>query len=340
MIHLPTLSQVELEYYNCIAHKSGDKQTIDLPVIIDGNDWWLHLSTDIQSLPVVASSLGLHAAEQRCWIGFGDALLQELSGAYLADMRWEEVPDDLRMAVIETYLANLLESAEQMLNMPVQVSEFLNTPPAELPPVRLAFSLTPQTRQMPRIDSYLACPETLVGVFTQALIQLPDAVRDWPQLPIAVHFEVGSSQLSVGEFAALEPDDLIFLERGPWLEDGSVMIRLAANFGWRASVEGDILTLQSLEMGMAEEELFEEGTAPLESLDELPITLSFDLGRQTLPYKEIKMLQPGYTFELAKTQEKPVNLRANGRAIGKGELVQVGDYLGVRVIELYPHDND
>jgi type III secretion protein Q len=193
---------------------------------------------------------------------------------------------------------------------------------------------------MPRIDSYLACPETLVGVFTQALTQLPDAVRDWPQLPIAVHFEVGSSQLSVGEFAALEPDDLIFLERGPWLEDGSVMIRLAANFGWRASVEGDVLTLQSLEMGMAEEELFEEGTAPLESLDELPITLSFDLGRQTLPYKEIKMLQPGYTFELAKTQEKPVNLRANGRTIGKGELVQVGDYLGVRVIELYPHDND
>lgn len=73
----------------------------------------------------------------------------------------------------------------------------------------------------------------------------------------------------------------------------------------------------------------------LAQLDELPVTVSFDLGESALALREVKLLQPGYAFELARGLERPVTVRANGAIVGSGELIQVGDCLGVRLVELF-----
>jgi type III secretion protein Q len=49
---------------------------------------------------------------------------------------------------------------------------------------------------------------------------------------------------------------------------------------------------------------------------------------------ELAALAPGHTLETAASLDAPVTLKANGRAVGKGRLVEVGDRLGVMIVSL------
>lgn len=65
----------------------------------------------------------------------------------------------------------------------------------------------------------------------------------------------------------------------------------------------------------------------------LPVLVEFELGRLELTLGELAGLQPGYVFPLpAFVEGANVTLRTNGRAAGRGELVAVGDTLGVRLV--------
>jgi len=65
----------------------------------------------------------------------------------------------------------------------------------------------------------------------------------------------------------------------------------------------------------------------------LPVLVEFELGRLELTVGELAGLQPGYVFPLpAFVEGANVTIRANGRASGRGELVAVGDTLGVRLV--------
>ena len=73
--------------------------------------------------------------------------------------------------------------------------------------------------------------------------------------------------------------------------------------------------------------------APLNP-DDLEIRLDFDLGHLTLPLRELRTIQPGYSFELDRPDPQPVRILAGSQVIGYGELVQIDDRLGVRVTSL------
>lgn len=65
----------------------------------------------------------------------------------------------------------------------------------------------------------------------------------------------------------------------------------------------------------------------------LPVQVGFELGRTEMSIGELADLQPGYVFPLAAALEgSNVTIRANGRVAGRGELVAVGDTLGVRLL--------
>ena len=77
------------------------------------------------------------------------------------------------------------------------------------------------------------------------------------------------------------------------------------------------------------------GTDGGTDLGALPVRLSLDLGNVEMPMSELGALQPGYVFELGEPLDgAPVTLRANDRVIGRGELVLIGDELGVRLTSL------
>ena len=87
-------------------------------------------------------------------------------------------------------------------------------------------------------------------------------------------------------------------------------------------------TLSEEESPAAQEE---ERAAPL---DEIEIRLAFDLGEKTLRLRELSSLQPGQVIPLDAPPARLIAIRANGRLIGRGELVRVDARVAVRVIEL------
>jgi len=75
------------------------------------------------------------------------------------------------------------------------------------------------------------------------------------------------------------------------------------------------------------------------AIEQMDLEISFDLGRIQVPVASLRTLQAGYVFELDTTLNEPVTIRANGRRIGRGRLVQIGDRIGVQTTELAGHGN-
>ncbi|MBV4507915.1 type III secretion system cytoplasmic ring protein SctQ [Pseudomonas sp. BW13M1] len=73
---------------------------------------------------------------------------------------------------------------------------------------------------------------------------------------------------------------------------------------------------------------------PLDALEQLPIPVSFEVGRQTLDLHTLSTLQPGALIELHSPLDAQVRILANQRCVGTGLLVQIDGRLGVRVDRL------
>jgi len=72
---------------------------------------------------------------------------------------------------------------------------------------------------------------------------------------------------------------------------------------------------------------------PLDVSD-LPVTLSFEAGTLDLSVGELSSLNPGTVLVLdRKLTESPVTVRANGRAMARGEFVTINDFLAVRIVD-------
>ena len=77
----------------------------------------------------------------------------------------------------------------------------------------------------------------------------------------------------------------------------------------------------------------------LNDLGELPVELLFVVDQFKTTVKEVERIKPGYVFELKHKAIGQAEIRANGTLIGIGELVQIEDRAGVRVIKLYRQTN-
>ncbi len=69
-------------------------------------------------------------------------------------------------------------------------------------------------------------------------------------------------------------------------------------------------------------------------LDDLPVRLVFELGRVELSVGELQRLAPGALVPLARPVDEPLDIMANGRRLGRGTLVQIGENFGVRIVSI------
>lgn len=69
-------------------------------------------------------------------------------------------------------------------------------------------------------------------------------------------------------------------------------------------------------------------------LDQLPIQVSFEVGRQTLDWHTLTSLQPGALIDLGTPLDGEVRIISNGHSLGVGRLVEIQGRLGIRVERL------
>ncbi len=68
---------------------------------------------------------------------------------------------------------------------------------------------------------------------------------------------------------------------------------------------------------------------------EIPVTLTVELGRLSLPLSRVADLRPGEVLELARRAQEPVDLTSGGKLVARGELVLIDTELGVRVTSVF-----
>jgi flagellar motor switch protein FliN len=64
---------------------------------------------------------------------------------------------------------------------------------------------------------------------------------------------------------------------------------------------------------------------------DLPVTLTVELGRISIPLSRLADLKPDDVLELGRHPREPVELTSNGRLVARGELVQIDTEIGVRI---------
>ena len=70
------------------------------------------------------------------------------------------------------------------------------------------------------------------------------------------------------------------------------------------------------------------------SIKKVPIALTVELTRLRISLERLMQLEPGLFLELPTHPEQGVSLTVNGKKIGKGELVSLGETMGVRILEI------
>jgi flagellar motor switch protein FliN/FliY len=74
----------------------------------------------------------------------------------------------------------------------------------------------------------------------------------------------------------------------------------------------------------------------LDSLRDVPITITAKLGHTVLPIAEILKLGPGSVIELEEAVGQPIELTVRGVPFATGEVVVVDDHFAIRIKSLLP----
>lgn len=72
----------------------------------------------------------------------------------------------------------------------------------------------------------------------------------------------------------------------------------------------------------------------LELLSDVNVEVTVEFGRTSLPLRRLLQLRRGSLLELSRRPEDKVTILANGTPIAYGDVVVVGDQVGVHIVEL------
>ena len=294
----------------------GFPSACTLTVDIDGSGWLLELDD--------TAVLLRHEA------------FTEAEGAPVFDER--TLPQEVRRALLESMLTPLLASLRGCLDKPVAVLDADFQPS----PSQAAFSsgfkaVVSACNGLPELTIFLRLSPLQAehaSPLTGALRALPRRV-DGPlgntlhSVPLEVTLESGYLLLKPEEVASLGPEDVLVPEN--WTAPDTLTLRLVRTNGSNltavCTVENGRVTLSS--------PLSEEPEPSMENpeLKDIDIRLTFELDRRIITVGELELLAPGYTFALESDMSSPVTIRANGKAVARGRLVDMNGTLGVQISE-------
>lgn len=214
---------------------------------------------------------------------------------------------------------------------------------AELDGLWLSFVITDGSGAQVLSRGTLRMPVNWVGQLL-ARAETPEPAYDddprarWADLPVSIALRWDGPSLRYAQWRQLRHGDVLVIgnhQRPPPMRahvPGFAWPLAPAADGWR--IDGPPLTLSTHQETSAMSDT--ESAAP-ESAEptapDVPVRLEFDLGRLECRYDELSGFQPGYVFALpSRLEGANVVIRANGRDAGRGEIVAVGDTLGVRLL--------
>lgn len=157
-------------------------------------------------------------------------------------------------------------------------------------------------------------------------------------LPLQLCAHAATVRLTAGELASLELGDVVVperteLARGARGYYGAATLHvIGQRRGARArcTLHEDTLSIDAIERG---EHAMNDEDNPEALVKDAPLELCVELARFTVRLEDVLGLRVGEVWSTGAAIGERVTLTANGRAIARGELVDVDGEIGVRILE-------
>ncbi len=173
---------------------------------------------------------------------------------------------------------------------------------------------------------------------------------DWNWIPVPLSFRLGATALKLEELRQIAPGDIVRID--VWRSAGKALVVSASLPGSaRHTIAARIADTKIIVDRFEEDSMSTTKTgdalaervhpdAMLNDLEALEVTLTFELGSHAVSLGELRSLRPGHAIELAQPlQRSTIRIMANGRPVGSGYLIALGDKLGIRISEFAKNDD-
>jgi type III secretion protein Q len=255
----------------------------------------------------------------------------------------------LRTAVASILLAPLLQGFAQLDMDGVEVVSAQAAAPGHVDPERCAIAFQIGMRRFDLVleqvdDGWLDAFERIVA---QQCLPFATHVSE---IAVPGRLLIGERAIDITTLGSLQPGDVILRAVSPDVRafftrlTPSVTLPLVwGRYGIRqlrarVALEADTLTLTE-DPRMSHDTHF---SAPLTDSVDTPVEISnldlplkFEIDTVSLPVAQLSALRTGYVLELQTSAlDARIRLVSYGQTIGFGELVSVGEHLGVRLVQL------
>ncbi|MEO8490453.1 type III secretion system cytoplasmic ring protein SctQ [Pseudomonas sp.] len=239
----------------------------------------------------------------------------------------QQLPSLPRSLLLELAVLDLIETLEPLLGHPVQLLEA--TEGLEQPPFAVHLALQLSFGNGPAMSAQLDLSEGAAVMVAQLLAHYGEIEPDpLPALRQTLAVVAGRQWLSLGELRSLRPGDVLMLEQGSGL-----LLDLDGRLQARCEHQSDALRLlEELKAPLLDMENTMTDVDASAALDDLPLKLVCQVGSLELTLAQLRELGAGSLLQLNSHSVDNVDLMVNGRRVGQGQLVKIGDGLGVRLL--------
>ncbi|MCC9620370.1 type III secretion system cytoplasmic ring protein SctQ [Thalassospira sp. MA62] len=307
--------------------------------------------------PDAAFTLRAKLADQQIAIMVPVSFLGDLLRTTLpAGTPISHVPESLSLALIELALAELVTRlGKNGVAFDLVGLDQNSHLPADLPhTMSLTLSDQAAAPAFAPCTLLLFATDGALPVLASLCRQVPvDETLKAPDIPTKVHLQIGETSLLMSDFRDLAAGDVIFPDVLNVPDTNStVLLHVSKRLALRGIWQGTQITIDEVitvnmppsdapEIVDEDSDLIDTGPTDgsdensdpveMETLADLPVRLTFDLGSHEISLADLGKTGVGTVFETGRTAENMVTIRANGAAIGRGELVDLDDRTGLRI---------
>jgi type III secretion protein Q len=270
------------------------------------------------------------------------AMLPMLYAHRFPQAQVDVLPEDLTLAALQLSLTELTTQLEQLGGRRVRLVRAGAADAKSLLPAPFRYSISLDSEvARDGVEGVVAADAAGLGLL--ALLARRQPAQPRPKdlsAPMPLRLEVGEMKIALSALRTLCVNDVLLPDSEIDAAAPTIRLRAGGRHSARARLKEDALVIESIfqeEHSMpspSDKSAVPGSGSALAALDAIEVRLGFDLGDKTVTLGELAALQPGQVLTLDASLPRIVAIRANGSLIGRGELVQVADRVGVRVVEL------
>ena len=250
----------------------------------------------------------------------------------------DSLPPDLAALMLEAALLPAVRAAEEATGRDIRFVGWTAEADSQLEGDALRAVVERQGRRWSVAVDSPDCG----GAPVAALLSLwPVSPRAMDGLPFPAVVRLGSTPLTMGQLRSLKPGDAVLVATG----GRSAMLVVAETWLAEATRDGPAWRLAApprparsrdeKEWTMTDDDDADGREQTVGDPDELPVRVSFDVGRLALSLGELRRLGTGSVLDLGRSVDDLVRITVGGQLVGQGQLVDLHGTVGVRISRIF-----